>query len=145
GPADAGRRWRETAFHAGPSCGPPEFRRPAPIGHFPVSEAGIVSRAKMIRTPKALVRCLLALAVILGGYLWYLGDQVGRPGQVTGIGTATVGGPFTLIDQTGVQRRDTDYRGKFMLIYFGFANCPDVCPTTLAVMGDALEKMGPKA
>lgn len=98
----------------------------------------------MMRTPKALIPYLLALAAILGGYLWYLGDQVGKPGQVIGMGTPTVGGPFTLIDQTGAKRSDTDFRGRFMLIYFGFANCPDVCPTTLAVMGDALEKMGPK-
>ncbi len=40
---------------------------------------------------------------------------------------------------------DADFRGRYMLIYFGYSYCPDVCPTTLAVMADALEKLGGKA
>lgn len=42
-----------------------------------------------------------------------------------------IGGPFTLTDQQGKTVSDTDFRGKLMLVYFGYSFCPDVCPTTL--------------
>jgi len=54
-----------------------------------------------------------------------------------------VGGPFELIDQTGKPRSDRDFRGRLMLVYFGFTNCPDVCPTDLMAIGQALEQLGP--
>jgi protein SCO1/2 len=56
-----------------------------------------------------------------------------------------VGGPFTLIDHTGKTRRDTDFRGKLMLVYFGFTLCPDICPTDLAQVAEALRSLGPAA
>jgi protein SCO1/2 len=65
--------------------------------------------------------------------------------NVRSVGQALVGGPFTLTDQTGKRVTDRDFRGKFMLVYFGFTNCPDVCPTALQVMAAALDKLGPNA
>ena len=65
--------------------------------------------------------------------------------NVRSVGQALVGGPFTLTDQTGKRVTDQDFRGKFMLVYFGFTNCPDVCPTALQVMAAALYKLGPNA
>jgi cytochrome oxidase Cu insertion factor (SCO1/SenC/PrrC family) len=65
--------------------------------------------------------------------------------NVRSIGQALVGGPFTLTDQTGKRVTDQDFRGKFMLVFFGFTNCPDVCPTALQVMAAALDKLGPNA
>ena len=53
-----------------------------------------------------------------------------------------VGGPFTLTDQNGVRRTDGDFRGKVMLVYFGFTYCPDICPTDLQNIGLALDKLG---
>ena len=61
------------------------------------------------------------------------------------VGQALVGGPFTLTDHTGKRVTDKDFRGKFMLVFFGFTICPDVCPTALQVMAAALDKLGPKA
>src|SRR6516164_2070638 len=58
---------------------------------------------------------------------------------------AMVGGPFQLTDQDGKPRASGDFHGKYMLIYFGYSNCPDVCPTTLAVMAQALDKLGADA
>lgn len=49
-----------------------------------------------------------------------------------------IGGPFTLTDQNGQTRSDKDFRGSYMLIYFGYASCPDACPTALTKMTDAL-------
>jgi cytochrome oxidase Cu insertion factor (SCO1/SenC/PrrC family) len=57
-------------------------------------------------------------------------------------GQASVGGPFELTDHTGRPRTDADFRGKLLLIYFGFTNCPDACPTELLSISLALEKLG---
>ncbi len=53
-------------------------------------------------------------------------------------GTAMIGGPFTLTDQDGKTRNSNEFRGKFMLIYFGYSYCPDICPLGLQNMGQAL-------
>jgi len=53
-----------------------------------------------------------------------------------------IGGPFALIDHTGKLRTDEDFRGKLLLIYFGYSYCPDVCPTDLQQIGLALEQLG---
>jgi protein SCO1/2 len=87
---------------------------------------------------------LLLIASVAGWYLWKLGDQ--RTAQLVPAETsATVsepGGPFQLVDQNNNARSDANFRGKYMLIYFGYTYCPDVCPTTLAIMTAALKKMG---
>ena len=57
-------------------------------------------------------------------------------------GRGHIGGPFTLTDQTGKTRTDADFRGKLMLVYFGYTTCPDVCPTDLMQIGLALDKLG---
>ncbi|WP_375787340.1 SCO family protein [Bradyrhizobium sp. Pha-3] len=54
-----------------------------------------------------------------------------------------VGGPFALTDQAGRERTDQEFRGRLMLVYFGFTYCPDVCPTDLQAIGLALDKLGP--
>jgi protein SCO1/2 len=98
----------------------------------------------MIRTPIALVPYALMIAAVVGGLLWHAGNEVAQLGATVESGTAKVGGPFTLTDQDGRTRRDRDFRGRFMLVYFGYSFCPDVCPTTLAMMADALDRLGPK-
>lgn len=61
------------------------------------------------------------------------------------MGQALIGGPFTLTDHTGKRVTEQDYRGRIMLVFFGFTFCPDVCPSALQVMSAALDKLGPKA
>lgn len=58
-------------------------------------------------------------------------------------GREPVGGPFALLDQDGRPRTDADFRGRLMLVYFGFTYCPDVCPTDLQAIGLALDQLGP--
>ena len=65
--------------------------------------------------------------------------------KVETTGTALIGGPFTLVDQNGKTVTDRDFRGKYMLIFFGFTNCPDICPAELQVMSAALDALGSKA
>jgi protein SCO1/2 len=90
---------------------------------------------------QAFLPYLLLVAALAGGVLWYESSRVPRLGQVVTTGVADVGGPFKLTDQTGKAVTDADFRGRYMLIYFGYSFCPDVCPTTLSVMAQALDKM----
>jgi protein SCO1/2 len=53
-----------------------------------------------------------------------------------------IGGPFALVDHDGRPRTDADFRGKLLLVYFGFTYCPDVCPTDLQAIGLALDCLG---
>ena len=62
--------------------------------------------------------------------------------DVTG---ATFGRDFNLMDANGKPRTLADYRGKAVVIFFGYTQCPDVCPTTLAALGEVMKKLGPDA
>lgn len=53
---------------------------------------------------------------------------------------AAIGGPFALTNQDGRPVTDRDFAGKYRIMYFGFTHCPDVCPTDLAVIGQALRR-----
>lgn len=99
----------------------------------------------MIRTKPALIPYILALAAILAGWVWQAGDRMAGAGRFDVSGTADIGGPFSLIDQNGQKRTDADFRGRYMLVYFGYSNCPDVCPVSLGVIADAVERLGPLA
>ena len=69
--------------------------------------------------------------------------QGGQPVQSSG--TALVGGPFLLVGADGKPVTDRDFRGRYMLIFFGFTHCPDICPAELQVIAEALEQLGDKA
>ena len=60
-------------------------------------------------------------------------------------GKALVGGPFSLTDSSGKHVTDKDFRGRNMLVFFGFTSCPDICPASLQLMSTVLDKLGPKA
>ncbi len=53
-----------------------------------------------------------------------------------------VGGPFSLRDHGGRAVSDADFRGRFMLVFFGYANCPKICPTGLRTMTEAVDLLG---
>ncbi len=55
-----------------------------------------------------------------------------------------LGGPFALVDHSGRAGSDEDFRGRFMLVFFGYANCPGICPTGLRAMTEALDFLGEK-
>jgi len=99
----------------------------------------------MLRNRQALIPYLLLVAALAGGLLWHQSEMVPGLGKNVITGRADVGGPFRLIDHNGKAVTEADFRGRYMLIYFGYSFCPDVCPTTLAVMAQALEKRGGKS
>jgi protein SCO1 len=82
-----------------------------------------------------------ALAALAAMQLQTGGNRV----HVETTGKALVGGPFNLIDQNGRPVTDQDFRGKHMLVFFGFTHCPDICPAELQVVAQALDDLGPKA
>lgn len=53
---------------------------------------------------------------------------------------AAIGGPFSLTNQDGKAVTERDFAGRYRILYFGFTHCPDVCPTDLAVLGQALRR-----
>lgn len=77
---------------------------------------------------------VLALFIAIG-FVW-LRSSAEPPG---------IGGPFALLDGAGHGVTDQAFRGKYMLVYFGYTTCPDVCPTTLADVTSALDSLGAPA
>ena len=96
---------------------------------------------------RARLALLIACGFVLGGALGLLLIPGALQRLIPGgaVGQATVGGPFSLIDQTGRRVTDKDFRGRFMLVYFGFTFCPDVCPAGLQLMAAAIDALGPRA
>ncbi|SDE30399.1 SCO family protein [Rhodospira trueperi] len=54
-----------------------------------------------------------------------------------------IGGPFTLVNGAGETVTDSSFPGQYLLVYFGYTYCPDVCPTSLQTMADALNALDP--
>ena len=59
-------------------------------------------------------------------------------------GAADIGGPFRLIDHTGKRVTEADFKGRYMLLFFGYTHCPDVCPAELQTMGRAMDRLAAK-
>ncbi len=89
--------------------------------------------------PLFIAACLI-LALLIGGVAL---TRAPENGAVLTTGKALVGGAFKLTDQHGKTVSDTDFRGKYMLVAFGYTFCPDVCPAELQVITAALETLGP--
>ena len=110
---------------------------------------------------------VLLLVLLLGGtwaYAWVtrapgesLGDAFagrlallfgGAPGGIPSAGGLqlpqgmVLGGPFSLVDQTGRAVNERDFAGQWMLLYFGYSYCPDICPTELGTIAAAIDSLG---
>ncbi|MDA0652067.1 MAG: SCO family protein [Proteobacteria bacterium] len=95
-----------------------------------------------------LVRITLfsALSVVIAMlFAWQYGFLPSGGSRSGTSGIAQIGGPFTLIDHKGTVRTEKDFRGKLMLIYFGYTFCPDACPTALQIMSVAVQNLGKTA
>ena len=56
----------------------------------------------------------------------------------------SIGGPFKLVDGDGQTVTDRQFRGRWMMVYFGYTHCPDACPTALQDMANAVDELGPR-
>ena len=98
----------------------------------------------MTRNLRILLVCAIALLIVsAGGFAALLAIPAAPP--ITKPLTGGIGGPFTLVASDGQTITDQTYRGKWLLIYFGYTSCPDACPTALNNMGVALDQLGPEA
>jgi protein SCO1/2 len=91
-----------------------------------------------------IIGLVAALAGLIGGIAFIPGavdSLFSRPGAPS-VGRALVGGPFELTTHEGRRVTDKTFRGKLMLVYFGFTYCPDICPAGLQVVTAALEELG---
>jgi protein SCO1/2 len=90
----------------------------------------------------------VATAILLGGLalIFMRGDRPPAPPTSTVTSsTAAVGGPFTLVNANGETVTEKNFLGKYLMVFFGFTQCPEICPTTLDDMGRALQALGPDA
>jgi protein SCO1/2 len=90
---------------------------------------------------RAVVAVCLAVLIICGMLLYRLYERSFDSGGILGNTEALIGGPFELTDQNGTPVTDQTFKGKLMLIYFGYTFCPDACPTALGVMSAAVDKL----
>jgi len=91
---------------------------------------------------RGLTAVLIAILVICGVLLYQLYQRT-LTGSPTG--EVLIGGPFELVDQNGTKVTDQTFKGRLMLIYFGFTYCPDACPTALGAMSAAIDKLDTSA
>jgi len=90
----------------------------------------------MSRTMKALLGAWIFALAVAAGWIGWDAWHGGKP---------SIGGPFALTDQDGRTVTSDSLKGKPTLIYFGFTYCPDVCPTSLLLMENAIQQLGPAA
>jgi cytochrome oxidase Cu insertion factor (SCO1/SenC/PrrC family) len=89
----------------------------------------------------AIIIVCAASMLILGGVtaILLLNDRSGSTGR------ALIGGPFELVDHAGKAVNDKSWPGQRLLVFFGYASCPDVCPTELQTVAVALDALGDDA
>lgn len=94
---------------------------------------------------RALIIFAAAIAIMAGALVAYAtlrSSQAPQQFKAVDATGASWGKGFELTDHHGRKRKLEDFRGKVVMLFFGYAQCPDVCPTTLAVLGEAMRQMG---
>lgn len=91
-------------------------------------------------SPRFFWVCTVLIFVLIGANMYH--RQSRAP---VASGNALIGGAFTLVDTEGKAVGDAVFRGRLMLVYFGFSHCPDICPTDLSRMTRVMEALGKDA
>jgi protein SCO1 len=97
--------------------------------------------------PRALPWLVAAAALALGLVVGYslLTSPASKSFEAVDISGADWGRGFDLTDHRGARRTLADFRGKVVMLTFGYTHCPDMCPTTLALLAGTLERLGTDA
>lgn len=90
---------------------------------------------------RVLAACAVGAALLLSG----CGKDAPAFQNLDITGNAQFGTAFALPDTAGKLRTLADYKGKAVVLFFGYTHCPDVCPTTMAELTQALQQLGPDA
>lgn len=88
-------------------------------------------------------KCLLAIAFALA--LAGCGERASVAFRATDVTGVEWGRDFELQDHTGTTRRLADYKGKVLVLTFGYTTCPDICPTALATLAESMRLLGDDA
>ena len=99
-----------------------------------------MSLCSRVAVQRCVVRPLMLVGVLVA-FAFFMGEPLARATA----STVTVGGPFTLSTLDGTTVTDQTYRGKWLLVYFGYTFCPSSCPTTLLAVSMVLKELGPDA
>ena len=94
------------------------------------------------------IRLMLILGSFLAGLVLFSSIILivgGRNPVSVMMPSANIGGPFQLLDQDAKPVSEQDFKGKPLLVFFGFTHCPDICPTALLEISEVLRKLGPDA
>ncbi|MEQ8246711.1 MAG: SCO family protein [Alphaproteobacteria bacterium] len=86
---------------------------------------------------------IAAVLAVIGGLGLGLLVPVSKPNLP--VSQSIVGGPFEMVNHRGETVTEDTFKGRHMLVYFGYTFCPDVCPTELQAMTVALNDLGAKA
>jgi len=95
-----------------------------------------------MKNPLIVAAALGLLVGALVAVVLTMSPPASNPSVIATTGKALVGGPFSLVDASGKRVTEKDFAGRPMLVYFGFTNCPDICPSGLQVISAALDKLG---
>ena len=101
-----------------------------------------------MRTAAALV---LVFAALVGGMVWFSGGPaVIAVDELDGMGVFVMPEPraiddFELVDHTGAPFTAADFEGSWSFVFFGYASCPDICPITMSILGQAERLLGDEA
>jgi protein SCO1/2 len=87
-------------------------------------------------------RILVAAGAFAAGLILFVTIILLVAGRESGPAVAAIGGPFTLTDQNGGTITDRDFKGRPSLVFFGFTQCPDICPTSMFEISEVLRKLG---
>ncbi len=99
-----------------------------------------MKRERLVRMALACLVGLIMAAVI--AWMTIRHDQRQAGGVATNVAPASIGGPFTLTTHDGRVVTDQDFAGKYKLVFFGYTFCPDICPTELQTIAQAMDLMG---
>ncbi|MFV3127921.1 SCO family protein [Niveispirillum sp. KHB5.9] len=99
-----------------------------------------MNRERLIRMALASLVGLIMAAVI--AWMTIRHDQRQTGGVAASVAPASIGGPFTLTAHDGRVVSDQDFQGKYRLVFFGYTFCPDICPTELQTIAQAMDLMG---
>ncbi len=99
---------------------------------------GVGDPVRLLRTVRWAAWVAVAVSLLMTGGAWLMREVAHEPAPAA----IAIGGPFALTDHLGRAVSDQDYRGAYMLIYFGYINCPDICVPALNNMSAALDALG---
>jgi len=86
------------------------------------------------------IAAILASILFVAGRMWLPAQP-----QISSAATGELRPQFDLPDGADRMRSSTEFRGQWLLVFFGFTNCPDVCPTTLSEVAEVMEGLGRRA